>query len=883
MKKMVFLLGLIFAITSVVAQVPGGFSYQAVVRNTSGEIAAHQSVKFRFSLLQGSATGTAVYVETQSALTNSYGMANLTVGQGTPASGTFDPTGWGTNSHFLKVELDPDNGNIFTHLGTTQLMAVPYAFHAKTAEQIPDNSVTSAKIVNGAVVGSKIAQQGATSGQVLKWNGTAWAPAVDLTGGDATWSSSGSNLYYNTGNIGVGTSAPTALLHTNGNGTGDGNVLFAGQVKGTPGNPPVSGPGTRMMWYPDKAAFRVGEAFSNEWDLPQIGNHSIAMGHNVKASGSTSFSIGLNSSAEGTTAIAMGFHASATGAYAKSIGNLTTASGNISTAMGTGTIAPSFSEFVIGRLNTEYTPLNATNWNNADRLFVVGNGADNANRSDAMVIMKHGGIGLGISQPAGFSNLHLHNKNADQVFQRFTNSVTGTGINDGLRIGIRDNTHTGQIWNFENGKLAFGTHGVERMTISNTGNVGIGTLDPSALLHVSGFQSGQGNVVFMGSIKWIDPGAFPVSGAGTRMMWYPDKAAFRAGDVNGTQWDAPNIGNFSVAFGFETLASGENSSAFGTFTKAEAYRSAAFGYYNVGGGNPTSTVASNPLFEIGNGTSSADRANAFTVLKNGRTGINLHNPTAQLHINTTAGTSGLRVDIDGTPSLIAYSNGGLSIGSVTMAPTNGLRVSGESSMQQKVNIGSTASADATLHIRHTNPAAGIMPDEGLRIQNMSAANRSWTFYTFSSNGALALYSATGGAVSVGNFNAGTGAYTATSNRHLKTNVLLLGADILTRIQQLQPVTYSYLRDPLQQRTIGFMAEDVQPLFPELVDTVGENGENLAINYAGFSVVAIKAIQVQQEKITLLEKSINQQQETIIKQQKLLEELMLHFEKMANNK
>jgi cell division protein FtsB len=125
-------------------------------------------------------------------------------------------------------------------------------------------------------------------------------------------------------------------------------------------------------------------------------------------------------------------------------------------------------------------------------------------------------------------------------------------------------------------------------------------------------------------------------------------------------------------------------------------------------------------------------------------------------------------------------------------------------------------------------------------------------YTFSSNGALALYSGTGEGVSVGNFNAGTGAYTATSNRHLKTNISLLGSDILDKIALLKPSRYSYIRDPLNQMTIGFMADDVKPLFPELVDAVGENSENMAINYAAFSVVAIKAIQQQQKQMEALQ-------------------------------
>lgn len=186
----------------------------------------------------------------------------------------------------------------------------------------------------------------------------------------------------------------------------------------------------------------------------------------------------------------------------------------------------------------------------------------------------------------------------------------------------------------------------------------------------------------------------------------------------------------------------------------------------------------------------------------------------------------------------------------------------------RVGLG-TESPAATLHIHHTNATAGLMPDQGLRIQNASGTNRFWTLYTFSSNGALALYSGTGDGVSVGNFNAGTGAYTATSNRHLKTNISLLDSDILDKIALLKPARYSYLRDPMNQMTIGFMAEDVQPLFPELVDTVGENNENMAINYAGFSVVAIKAIQQQQKQMEALQTENEQLKKRLERIEKLV--------------
>jgi len=76
----------------------------------------------------------------------------------------------------------------------------------------------------------------------------------------------------------------------------------------------------------------------------------------------------------------------------------------------------------------------------------------------------------------------------------------------------------------------------------------------------------------------------PAEGAGTRMVWYPRKAAFRAGRINGTQWDAANIGSSSVAFGEDARASGDNSSAFGLRSVAAQVSSFAAGEDNTASG-----------------------------------------------------------------------------------------------------------------------------------------------------------------------------------------------------------------------------------------------------------------------------------------------------------
>lgn len=76
----------------------------------------------------------------------------------------------------------------------------------------------------------------------------------------------------------------------------------------------------------------------------------------------------------------------------------------------------------------------------------------------------------------------------------------------------------------------------------------------------------------------------PVEGMGTRMMWYPRKGAFRAGAVNGTQWDAANIGDYSVAIGENVRASASHAVAFGLRTTAAQQSSFAAGEDNTASG-----------------------------------------------------------------------------------------------------------------------------------------------------------------------------------------------------------------------------------------------------------------------------------------------------------
>jgi len=131
MKKLYATIGLFLA-TLLSAQVPQAFSYQTIAFNTSGAPIANGNVALRVSILDNSATGTVLYTETHIKTTNAKGLVNLNIGQGTPATGTFAGINWGTNTKFVKVEMDPAGGSNYTNVGVNQLMSVPYAQVSKT-------------------------------------------------------------------------------------------------------------------------------------------------------------------------------------------------------------------------------------------------------------------------------------------------------------------------------------------------------------------------------------------------------------------------------------------------------------------------------------------------------------------------------------------------------------------------------------------------------------------------------------------------------------------------------------------------------------------------------------------------------------------------------
>ncbi|WNJ17001.1 tail fiber domain-containing protein [Pontibacter sp. G13] len=240
-------------------------------------------------------------------------------------------------------------------------------------------------------------------------------------------------------------------------------------------------------------------------------------------------------------------------------------------------------------------------------------------------------------------------------------------------------------------------------------------------------------------------------------------------------------GKYSLAMGYFSDAKGAFTSSFGQYTEAEAYNDFAIGRYNVAGGDSGTWVSSDPVFEVGIGSSAVARKNAMTILKDGKTGIGLAAPNALLHLK----------------------------GSINLPQ--------------------------------------------LRIANNSYSNY-WDMRMTSSTALRMYYNGT----QVGYWGSSSGTYYATSDRRLKTDIQPIES-VLDRVLQLEPVTYRFTRNAgiETQPTWGFIAQEVEQQFPTLVAAPDEESDYYAIDYAQFSVLAIKAIQEQQELIDQQQAQIDQ--------------------------
>ena len=136
----------------------------------------------------------------------------------------------------------------------------------------------------------------------------------------------------------------------------------------------------------------IYSSISNSTTLGATGSNAVAMGINTAASGDFSTAMGKYTSAGGTGSTAMGNNTEATGTASTAMGSESEAYGESSTAMGYKTKASDYASLVIGQYNSSGYLItnNATSFSTSNTAFVIGNGTDSFNQSDAFKVMFNG-------------------------------------------------------------------------------------------------------------------------------------------------------------------------------------------------------------------------------------------------------------------------------------------------------------------------------------------------------------------------------------------------------------------------------------------------------------------------------------------------------------
>ncbi|SEL42162.1 hypothetical protein SAMN04487910_2406 [Aquimarina amphilecti] len=204
--------------TSIHAQAPEKFSYQAIIRDASDALVIATNISVRLSIVEGSVTGTTVYSETHNSMTNFAGVVSLLIGDGTIISGSLNGIDWGSDSYYIRTETDPTGGTNYDIIGTAQLISTSFGLTSKNTDRalsLDYNNLTNtpATITTGQI--DKVNFLSITSAADLNQVLTAVSantaktsfPGFGNTTGtafDIIWSKIGDHVYYDTAKVGIG-------------------------------------------------------------------------------------------------------------------------------------------------------------------------------------------------------------------------------------------------------------------------------------------------------------------------------------------------------------------------------------------------------------------------------------------------------------------------------------------------------------------------------------------------------------------------------------------------------------------------------------------------------------------------------------------------------
>ena len=877
MKNFVIALSMIALAFTAMAQSPQAFTYQTVIRDGDGELLQNQTVTLRMSIHDIAPDGTILYRETHSGTTNQFGLISLEIGNGTADIGTFPDIDWRTSSKYLEIEIDPEGGNNFTSLGTSQLVSVPYALHAETVTNADDDDADS---TNELQIISKAGNE-----VTLSQDGGSFTDEVEDADANST-------NELNTAVVLDG----TELLISDAGGTI--NTDLGALVDDADADP------ENEMQTLQIDGFELSISNGNEVPLPS-GMPSGTAGQTINHDGND--------------------WAACTNLY------------NDGTNVGIGTNSPSSklevagtlraSKFVDGQ-NTDYY----LDPDNEDIAAVIKGSVGIGNSpywSQWSPTVPGWGPDLHINTGQDTANLwiggNMSTQNAEIGQLCFVGEWSNTQILNakGKFAGIGARViSTGSQSNYPKGALVFytatgdpftlppsGTGFDEHMRITHEGFVGIGTADPWYKLHVE-----------EGSIYADNPGGggehgvhvenagghgFHVWEAGTHGL-----NVHHSGNhgVNVAESDedglhvaiANNCGVDAFGYNGNHLRSGgtgsyglyvhslwDEATNPGLFVHGTAYITGDLTApsFNGNGSAITNLNASN----VNSGTLDNSRFNALsdlgggsgtTFLRKDGTWANppsntysagndlslsgntfsLENDIDLNYVRATS-SSGLKLFDDGDNGIYIKDGGNVGIG--VSNPSEKLEVDGKVTLSEGGNSTTLSNSNGALQIESTYPNVYgnklrlTLYEDDVYFQNTDSYGGKFIFSGGAGqdlNGDI-IFKTTGD-VGIGTNNPSyklhvngtayaTGAAGALSDRRHKTNIHSLSSNVLADINKLRPVSYEWidpLDDGMQGTQLGFIAQEVEEVVPGIVLTLDNEENTKALKYNEFIPLLVKAVQ-----------------------------------------
>lgn len=113
-----------------IAQSPNSFNFQGVARDMDGNPLPNKEIGLEFALIQGDPLGNIIYIESHQVTTQGTGLFSVQIGEGNVLNGDIATIDWSQGPYYLRTGLDEDGGQIYTIVGTSELLSVPYALYA---------------------------------------------------------------------------------------------------------------------------------------------------------------------------------------------------------------------------------------------------------------------------------------------------------------------------------------------------------------------------------------------------------------------------------------------------------------------------------------------------------------------------------------------------------------------------------------------------------------------------------------------------------------------------------------------------------------------------------------------------------------------------------